>query len=69
MVQHVVGILDPLFVDVGKAGLARFRWLRTGREWPDRIEVTAGLAAGERIVAAVDPGLREGDRIAGEVRP
>lgn len=54
---------------VDEAGLARFRWLRTGREWPDRIEVTAGLAAGERIVAAVDPGLREGDRIAGEVRP
>jgi len=55
---------------VDEAGLARFRWLRTGREWPDRIEVTAGLAAGERIVAAVDPGLREGDRIGGgEVRP
>lgn len=53
---------------VDDAGLARFRWLRTAREWPDRIEVTAGLTAGERIVAAVDRGLREGDRIAGDVR-
>lgn len=54
---------------VDDASLAHFRWLRTAREWSDRIEVTAGLTAGERIVAAPDPGLREGDRIAGEVRP
>jgi len=55
---------------VDDAGRARFRWLRTGHEWPDRIEVTAGLTAGDRIVAVVDPNLREGDRIGGgEVRP
>jgi hypothetical protein len=46
-----------------EAGLARFRWLRTGREWPDRVEVSAGLAADERFVAAVEPALREGDRV------
>ncbi len=48
---------------VDDAGLTHFRWLRTGREWPGRIEVTAGIKVGDRIVAAVDPGLREGDRI------
>jgi RND family efflux transporter MFP subunit len=40
-----------------------FRWLRTGHEWPDRVEVTAGLQSGERIVSAADPALRDGDRI------
>lgn len=29
-------------VFVGSKGLATFRWLRLGREWPDRVEVTAG---------------------------
>lgn len=63
------GGLRGVFV-VDAAGKAHFRWLRTGREWPDHIEVTAGLTPGERVVAAVDPGVREGDRIGGgEVRP
>ncbi len=44
---------------------AHFRWLHTGREWPDRVEVTAGLQAGERLVAAPDSALRDGDRIVG----
>ena len=42
---------------------ARFRWLRTRREWPDRIEVTAGLAPGERILARAAPQLPEGTRV------
>jgi membrane fusion protein, multidrug efflux system len=42
---------------------ATFRWLHTGREWPDRVEVTAGLRPGERLVAAPDSVLRDGDRI------
>lgn len=40
-----------------------FRWLRAGHEWPDRVEVTAGLQAGDRIVSAPDSALRDGDRI------
>ncbi|MDD3610523.1 MAG: efflux RND transporter periplasmic adaptor subunit [Halothiobacillaceae bacterium] len=56
------GGLTGVFVVDGE-GLARFRWLRTGREWPDRVEVSAGLAADERFVAAVEPALREGDRV------
>ena len=56
------GGLTGVFVLDGE-GRARFRWLRTGREWPDRVEVSAGLAADERFVAAVEPALREGDRV------
>ena len=45
----------------------RFRWLRIAREWPDRLEVSAGLDGGEIIVAITQPDLREGDIIAREV--
>ena len=55
-------MLTGVFVLDGE-GRARFRWLRTGREWPDRVEVSAGLAADERFVAAVEPALRDGDRV------
>lgn len=63
------GGLRGVFVADGD-GYARFRWLRLGREWPDRVVVTAGLGAGERIVAAPAPQLRDGDRLilAGESR-
>ncbi|GLK90882.1 efflux RND transporter periplasmic adaptor subunit [Pseudomonas turukhanskensis] len=54
---------------VDDAGLASFRWLRTGREWPKGIEVAAGLLVGEQIVAVVAPGLREGDRITSAEHP
>ncbi len=45
----------------------RFRWLRTAREWPGRVEVSAGLEGGERVVAASQSGLREGDIVLTEV--
>jgi multidrug efflux system membrane fusion protein len=41
----------------------RFRWLRIGREWPDRVEVLAGLAPGERAAGNVGATVREGDRV------
>jgi RND family efflux transporter MFP subunit len=41
----------------------RFRWLRIGREWPDRVEVVAGLGAQERFVATPDASLHEGDTV------
>lgn len=56
------GGLRGVFV-VDDAGTARFRWLRLGREWPDRVEATAGLRPGERIVAVGEPALREGDAV------
>jgi hypothetical protein len=56
------GGLSGVYV-VGSDNTAHFRWLRTGREWPDRVEVTAGLQAGERIVSAPDSALHDGDKI------
>jgi RND family efflux transporter MFP subunit len=58
------GGLYGVFVVDGE-GNAYFRWLRTGREWPDRVEVTAGLQSGERLVMVPDSALRDGDRIVG----
>lgn len=42
---------------------AHFRWLRLGQQWPQKVEVTAGLQAGEQVVASNLPTLRDGDRI------
>lgn len=42
---------------------SRFRWLRFGKEWPDRLQVQAGLSAGERIVANSVSLIHEGDVI------
>jgi multidrug efflux system membrane fusion protein len=56
------GGLQGVFV-VDDAKVAHFRWLRTGREWPDQIEVSAGLQANETLVAQAIPSLRDGDRV------
>ena len=56
------GGLTGVFVLDSKNSV-RFRWLRTSREWPDRLEVSAGLKGGERIVAAVPPDMRDGDLV------
>ncbi|MGE3297334.1 MAG: efflux RND transporter periplasmic adaptor subunit [Porticoccaceae bacterium] len=61
------GLAGVFVVDANQQ--ARFRWLRTRREWPDRVEVTAGIAPGERIVALGAPRLPEGARIDPEVAP
>ena len=42
---------------------AHFRWLRFGREWPDRLQVQAGVSQGERIVADSVPLIHDGDLI------
>jgi multidrug efflux pump subunit AcrA (membrane-fusion protein) len=56
------GGLTGVFV-VDAEGRARFRWLRIAREWPDQVEVNAGLVADERFVAAPVPALRDGDLV------
>ena len=56
------GGLQGVFV-VDKVDLAHFRWLRLGREWPEQVEVIAGLQRDERVVASPSDSLREGDRI------
>lgn len=60
------GGLRGVFV-VGSDGISTFRWLRLGREWPERVEVTAGLDAGERVVGVAEPNLREGDLVVEKV--
>jgi len=53
------GGLDGVFI-VDQGNIARFRWLRLGREWQGQVEVVDGLAVGERIVLRVDDALRDG---------
>ena len=52
------GGLDGVFV--AEDGIARFRWLRTGRELNGIVEVTSGLKGGEFILTGVDGSLRDG---------
>ncbi|MFG1304735.1 efflux RND transporter periplasmic adaptor subunit [Xanthobacter autotrophicus] len=52
------GGLDGVFVLDG--GSARFRWLRTGKESDDAVEVNAGLTAGETILLGATDALRDG---------
>ena len=44
-----------------------FRWIRSKRQWPEVIEIAAGLQAGERIVAIASAGLSEDDLVRAEV--
>lgn len=44
--------------------IARFRMVRTGRQWSDRIEIIAGLNAGDRVAMSNVAMLRTGDRVA-----
>jgi hypothetical protein len=42
---------------------AVLRWVRTGEESGDRVEILTGLKAGEQFVAAMDQPLRQGQPI------
>jgi len=42
---------------------AHFRWLRFGREWPDRLQVQAGVSQGEHIVSDSVSLIHDGDLI------
>lgn len=55
------GGLDGVFVLDDKT--ARFRWLRTGQELGDSIEVIAGLSGGETILSAANDAVRDGSVI------
>lgn len=46
--------------EIDQANIARFRWLRTGRETETWVEVQAGLAGGERIAISGLDALRDG---------
>jgi hypothetical protein len=46
-----------------RTNVARFRWLRIGREWPTQVAVTVGLSAHERVVDHPPANLHENDRV------
>jgi RND family efflux transporter MFP subunit len=48
------------YVFVAERGKARLRLVRTGKRYGDEIELVAGVEAGEAVVAAGAPQLREG---------
>lgn len=56
--------IEGVFV-VDSQGIAQFRMLRTGARLGDRIEVQAGLVAGERIVVEGAERLQTGNRVQG----
>lgn len=58
------GGLTGVYV-LDERGVMRFRWLRTEHRADEGPIVVAGLDAGERIVAAPNAKMREGDRIVG----
>lgn len=41
----------------------KFRWLRMGREWADRVEIIVGLKDGETILSQNDRRVHDGDVI------
>jgi RND family efflux transporter MFP subunit len=55
------GGIDGVFVLDGK--IARFRWLRTGRDLGDSVEVVAGLSGGETILVVPNDTVRDGSII------
>jgi RND family efflux transporter MFP subunit len=61
------GQLVGVFVvaeDDGERPAARLRWVRTGAEVGDEVEVLSGLAPGERYVTAPPAGLEDGAEVA-----
>jgi RND family efflux transporter MFP subunit len=56
------GQLTGLFI-VTPEGIARFRLVRTGRRFGDRVEVLSGLFEGSRFVVDPPPGLVDGVRV------
>jgi Membrane-fusion protein len=58
----VKGGLNGVYV-VDENQRIHFRWVRLKRQWPERVEIAAGLKAGERIVVTALAGLSEDDLI------
>jgi len=56
------GGLDGVYV-LDENNRIHFRWVRTKRQWPERVEIAAGLKIGERIVITASAGLSEEDLI------
>lgn len=53
------GQLTGLFI-VDEKQIARFRLVRTGKSYGDRVEILSGLAVGQRYIPAIPAGLKDG---------
>ena len=62
----VKGGLEGVYV-VNENQRIHFRWVRPKRQWPEMVEIAAGLKAGERIVVTATAGLSEDDQVLAEV--
>jgi RND family efflux transporter MFP subunit len=62
----VKGGLEGVYV-VDENQRIHFRWVRPKRQWPEVVEIAAGLKAGERIVVTATAGLSEDDLVVAEV--
>lgn len=60
------GGLDGVFAI--ENGIARFRWLRIGKDFPNGVEIVSGLSGGETIVLSAGDGMRDGSAIANSGR-
>jgi RND family efflux transporter MFP subunit len=56
------GQLDGVYV-VDDQGIARFRLIRLGKTYGERVEIISGLQAGQRYVMAVPPNLMAGNKV------
>jgi membrane fusion protein, multidrug efflux system len=56
------GGLQGVYV-IDKENKAWFRWVRIRRNWPGKLEIAAGLSAGEKIVVIAPANIREGDLV------
>ena len=62
VVDH--GELQGIFV-VTRDGLVEYRLVKTGKSFGNRVEILAGLAAGETVVTSQTDRLRDGARVEG----
>lgn len=58
----LVGQMERIFT-AGKDRRAALRLVKTGARHGDRIEILAGLQAGDRVIVASPPNLRDGDPV------
>jgi len=59
----VMAVENQHFVAVEEEGIARLRQVKLGRTQGDRVHVTEGLAAGERLIVTGQRDLRDGDAV------
>lgn len=60
--------IEGVFV-IDQGGLARFRSVRTGRRWNNKVELLASPPVGQTVILAPQMNLRDGDPVKGRLNP